>query len=170
MTPYHLGDSSATTPLIRKKPAVRPQALVNGTTKDERTTGGPDVPRSRIATSSSANREPRGGNNILPKPAQHGQARLEARRIGPSSHPSDAWGALWWTRIPGRMWKVLVAMTMPIHLLVAILDGLVAAAIVGLLVLVWAWWTHIITDDQVAAILNQVGQRGLAIMLKAAGL
>lgn len=68
------------------------------------------------------------------------------------------------------MWKVLVAMTMPIHLLVAILDGLVAAAIVGLLVLVWAWWTHIITDDQVAAVLNQVGQRGLAIMLRAAGL
>lgn len=80
---------------------------------------------------------------------------------------SDAAGALWWARIPGRLWSVLVAVTLPLRVLVWVLDGIVAASVVVVLAVVWAWWTQYITDDQVAQVLGQIGQRGLSVLGKA---
>jgi len=108
---------------------------------------------------------------MAPPAARQGQA-------GPAADPphgnccrgyaaSDAVGALWWARIPGRLWSVMVAVTLPLRVLVWALDGIVAASAVGALAVVWAWWTQYITDDQVAQVLGQIGQRGLSVLGKA---
>lgn len=79
---------------------------------------------------------------------------------------TDAHGALWWARIPGRIWRLALGAVQVLLLLAAILDALVAATMLGLGVAAWAWWTERITDDQVAGVLGQLGARGLAILGK----
>jgi hypothetical protein len=56
--------------------------------------------------------------------------------------------------------------TFPLRLLVWVLDGIVAASVVGVMAVAWAWWTQHITDDQIAQVLGQIGQRGLSVLGK----
>lgn len=86
--------------------------------------------------------------------------------IAHSPVAADSYGALWWTRIPGRIWKLVVGFAQLFMLLAAILDAMVAASMIGLGITAWAWWTERITDDQVAGVLGQIGARGLAILGK----
>lgn len=75
-------------------------------------------------------------------------------------------GEWWLTKIPGRLWKALEVATAPLRALVWILDGLVAASVLSVVAVGWAWWTERITDEQVAEVLGQIGARGLSILSK----
>jgi hypothetical protein len=75
-------------------------------------------------------------------------------------------GQPWWARIPGRVARYVWLLGAPLRFFVWAMDGIVATAMVGVLAVAWAWWTHRITDDQVAAVLSQLGARGLAILTK----
>ena len=75
-------------------------------------------------------------------------------------------GAGWWRRIPARLWFAAVVMAAPFRALMMVLDALVAAAVLAVIGVGWAWWTQRITDDQVAGVLGQIGARGLAILSK----
>lgn len=75
-------------------------------------------------------------------------------------------GAGWWRRIPARLWFALVVLTSPIRALVIVLDAILAASVVAIIGVAAAWWTNIITDDQVAVVLGQLGARGLVILTK----
>jgi hypothetical protein len=75
-------------------------------------------------------------------------------------------GAGWWRRIPTRLWMVGVVLAAPVRALAMILDALVAATMLAVIAVVWAWWVHIIPDEDVARILGQLGGRGLSILSK----
>jgi hypothetical protein len=78
----------------------------------------------------------------------------------------DSYGALWWARIPGRLWTVAVALTSPLRALALIMDMMVSAAVLGVLATVAAWWIGRIPDEDVARVLGEIGKRGLAIVVK----
>jgi hypothetical protein len=75
-------------------------------------------------------------------------------------------GSDWWRRIPARLWMAAVAISVPFRAIAMILDALVAASVLVVIFIGWAWWTRIITDDQVAHILAQLGGRGISILQK----
>jgi hypothetical protein len=47
------------------------------------------------------------------------------------------------------------------------LDKAVSALVIGAAVVIWAWWTQRIPDEQVSALLGQLGGRLLGIVSKA---
>lgn len=109
-------------------------------------------------------------SDAVPRPAAP-QRRVAAVPVAASTcrcggHVADP-GAGWWRKIPGRLWMALMVLTSPVRALVIVLDGLVAGAVVCILAVAWAWWTHRISDDQVAQVLGQIGARGLSILSKA---
>lgn len=79
-------------------------------------------------------------------------------------------GSGWLLQIPARIVAVTVILTAPLRAVVWILDAAVAAAMVGVLVVLGAWWTHQIPDEAVAMFLGQLGARGLSILLKSGAL
>ena len=82
-------------------------------------------------------------------------------------HDGGAYFGPWWlAKLPGRLWTLVLAASIPFRVAVWLLDAAVAAAMVGTVGVAWAWWTQRITDDQVAAVLGQVGGRALSILSK----
>lgn len=75
-------------------------------------------------------------------------------------------GAGWWRRIPSRLWMAAVILSVPFRAIAMILDALVALAVLAVVAIVWAWWIHIIPDEEVARVLGQLGGRGLSILSK----
>lgn len=73
----------------------------------------------------------------------------------------------WLTSIPSRFYAIMIAITAPLRALVWVLDGIVAATMVAIIFTVIAWWTHHISDDQVAAVAGELGNRILNILHKA---
>lgn len=80
-------------------------------------------------------------------------------------HTGDS--GIWWPfRIPGRIWFGLMVMTSPIRGLAMLLDMAVAICVLTIVGVIWAWWSGKISDDTVAEILGQIGERVLSILSK----
>lgn len=73
----------------------------------------------------------------------------------------------WWVwRIPGRVWACLSLLWLPFKLFGWALEAAVNLCVLALVAAGWAWWTGKITDDQVSAVLGQLGARALGILAK----
>jgi ABC-type multidrug transport system permease subunit len=58
-------------------------------------------------------------------------------------------------------------LVLPIRVAAWVLNAAAAAIIVGIVVVGWAWWTRRIPDEDVAWVMGQIGERGIAILTKA---
>lgn len=73
----------------------------------------------------------------------------------------------WLTGIPVKIYYCLIAIMAPIRAIIWILDGLVSLTFLSFLGIIYAWWTHRISDHQVAEFANDVGTRILSILHEA---
>lgn len=105
-------------------------------------------------------------NRTKPKPSISASENARMAGMTTGVYAIDHAGALWWMKIPGRVWMMISAIIMPIRILVMVMDGIVAASIIGLMAIGWAWWTQKITDDQVASVLGVMIQRATDILTK----
>lgn len=83
----------------------------------------------------------------------------KAARHG-SCHCTRWWGA----EIPRYLWACLWTVTLPLRAAVWLLEAAVATVMVGMVLVLWAWWTERITDEQVAQFFGRIGERGLTIL------
>ena len=72
----------------------------------------------------------------------------------------------WFARLPGRLLLCLKLACSPVAFVGWLLECCVNAAVVGSMVLIWAWWTGRVTDEQVASVLGQLGARAVSILAK----
>ena len=76
--------------------------------------------------------------------------------------------APWWPlMIPGRIWFVACVLSAPFRVLALVMEMALTALVLGMAGCVWAWWTHRITDDDVAGVVGMAGERILSILSKA---
>jgi hypothetical protein len=73
----------------------------------------------------------------------------------------------WITNIPKNLFFIGLYLVAPLKAIVYILDAIVAGSIVALLFTIYAWWTHKISDAQVAWFAEEVGNRVMEILHQA---
>ena len=79
----------------------------------------------------------------------------------------DPGSAVWWPfRIPGRIWFALVVIAAPFRAVALAMEMALTSCMLALVGTGWAWWTHRISDEDVAGVLGQAGERILSILGK----
>ncbi|MTH96004.1 hypothetical protein [Roseibium sp. RKSG952] len=91
------------------------------------------------------------------KPATAPGIRKDFNRLEAASKP-------WWTEALSVAQKCAALAFAPFRLVVAALDAAVAGCFLGLVVVVWMWWTERIPDQLVSEVVAKVGDRILAIV------
>ena len=87
------------------------------------------------------------------------------RPIAPYGTSGDQ--GIWWPfRIPRRIWFTLGVISSPVRAVALVLEMTLTSCVLAVVATGWAWWTHRITDDQVAAVLSTTGERLLSILSK----
>lgn len=101
---------------------------------------------------------------VVPRPLSSVPRKPTANPVEALTNTSAAAGRPWWAEtfsVAVTCGRIMVA---PLKIAASIADAAVACAFLGIFGLIGLWWMGYIPDEEVAKVLGQLGDRGLAII------